>query len=124
MADIRSIRDRAEAEAAEAESTEEPEGLESPPPIPPLEGDSQLTLNLGSLARGPIEAEVSLMSASIPLEGILAPNTEQLLEVSVVPQSYRYVPVRENGKVVRWKLRIQARPTYVRRVAAEAAEAG
>lgn len=89
-----------------------------PPPVPPLEGDGQLTLNLGTLARGAIEAEVSLMSAAVPLDGMLAPGEEVLLEVSALPQRYSYVPVRENGKVVRWKLRLHVRPTYVRRARA------
>ncbi len=103
------------AEQAAALNGAGPE-VPEPPPVPPLEGDGQLTLNLGTLARGPVEAEVSLMSASVPLEGMLSPNEEALLQVAVVPHSYRYVPVRENGRVVRWKLRLQVRPVGVSRV--------
>jgi len=109
---MESIAEQAAAALSNGQAGQIPE----PPPIPPLEGDAQLTLNLGTLARGPIEAEVSLMSASIPLEGMLSPNEEALLSVSVIAHSYRYVPVRENGRVVRWKLRLQVRPTGASRL--------
>ena len=103
-------------QAAAAQNGASEEQIPEAPPVPPLEGDGQLTLNLGTLARGPIEAEVSMISASRPLEGMLSPNEEAELLVSVVVQSYRYVPVRENGRVVRWKLRLQARPVGVTRL--------
>ena len=78
-----------------------------------LEGDKQLTLaGLGPRTM-PIDSEVSLMSASVPCRGLIDPNRQGQLLVSYVPAGYRYVPVREGEKIVKWKLRQYLRITYV-----------
>lgn len=78
-----------------------------------LDGDKQLTLaGLGPRTMA-IESEVSLMSASVPCRGLIDPNKEGRLVVSYVPAGYRYVPVREGGKIVKWKLRQYLRIMYV-----------
>lgn len=88
------------------------------PDPPALEGDRQLTL-AGLGRRGvPIESRVSLMSASVPIDGQLDPDKEGILHVSYEPAGYDYVPVRETDaagirKVIRWKLVQKLRPTHI-----------
>jgi hypothetical protein len=87
-----------------AQNGDHPEDLQEP--IFALEGDKQLTLaGLGPRTMA-IESEVSLMSASVPCRGLIDPNKEGRLIVS-------YVPVREGGKIVKWKLRQYLRIMYV-----------
>lgn len=106
-----SISDR----AAEGEA-EEGSG---PPPPPPLPADKQLTL-AGLAPRGtPIESVVSIMSAERPISGLLEADQEVQLIVTVRPNKYEYVPVREDGKVVRYKLRQQLRVQHVAPLASE-----
>lgn len=83
------------------------------PSAPPVAGDKQLSLAGLGPKRTPIEAEVSLMSAAVPASGLIDPEKEGQLLVSYLPAGYTYVPVREGGKITRWKLRMQLRPTYV-----------
>lgn len=91
------------------------------PGVPPLEGDRQLTL-AGLGPRGmAIESEVSVMSAAVPVTGLLDPDKRGQLLVAYVPSKYEYVPVREGDRVVRWKLRQAVRPAHV--IAANGVEA-
>ena len=86
-------------------------------PVFALDGDRQLTLaglgGRGAARNVAIEAEVSLMSASVPCRGLIDPDKQGQLLVSYVPAGYRYVPVREGEKIVKWKLRMYLRPMYV-----------
>jgi hypothetical protein len=108
----------------------EEEEVQIPDP-PMLEGDRQLTL-AGLGRRGvPIESRVSLMSASVPIDGQLDPDREGVLRVSYEPAGYDYVPVRDTDaagarKVVRWKLVQKLRPVHIIRdeVSADAPEEG
>lgn len=101
----RSIEER----AAAGEGGDE----EQLPGIAPLAGDKQLTLaGLGPRSM-PIEAEVSLMSASVPSKGLIDPEKRGQLLVAFLPNGYNYVPVREGGEVKRWKLRMQLRPVHI-----------
>lgn len=101
------------------------EGPEIPQP-PPLKGDGQLTLGgLGPAGKRkiPIEAEVSLMSAAVPVDGMLKPDVEGQLIVSYQVHSYKHVPVRnEVDEIVRYKLRIQVRPVSIVRAGTEAGD--
>lgn len=112
------VKDKGEsiAEAAEAEAPMVPES-------PPLEGDKQLSLaGLGKVSKTPVEALVSLMSASVPVRGLLDPDKEGLLLVSFVPAGYNYKPTRDADRNVdRWKLVQQVRPVYVTTPEAEVA---
>lgn len=97
-----SIADRAEAEPP------------APEP-PPVEGDQQLTLaGLGPRSMA-VEVTVSLMSAEVPGSGLLDPDREGQLIVAFAPAKYEYVPVRDGGRIVRWKLRQSLRPVHVMR---------
>jgi hypothetical protein len=89
------------------------------PPPPPLKGDKQLTI--GGLGRrgAPIESHVSIMSASVPAEGLFDPEVEGMVVVAYEPFDYDYKPKRKNGKVTGWKLIQSLRPTHVVKVPAE-----
>lgn len=101
-----SISDRAAAEDAGNEE-------EAQLAIPTLEGDKPFAL-AGLGPRGmAVESEVSVMSAAVPVSGLLDPDKRGQLLVAYAPASYTYVPVRENGKVARYKLRQQVRPDHV-----------
>ena len=90
-----------------------------------LDGDKQLTLAGLGPRNTPIESEVSLMSASVPVRGLIDPGKQGQLLVSYVPAGYRYVPIREGQKIVKWKLRQYLRIMYVEQfVEAEAVETG
>lgn len=109
-----SIEDR--AADGEAEDGAEPD-VPAPPPLP---GDKQLSLP-GLAPRGtPIEATVSVMSKAFPITGLLDPAGEQTLVIRVIPAGYNYVPVRENGEVVRFKLVQQVRIVHAVRADTEA----
>jgi len=77
-------------------------------------GDEPLKLSKLIKAGIPVESEVSLMSAAVPTDGLLDPTREGVLLVTYSPQDYMCVPVRENGRITRWKLRQRVRPTDVR----------
>ena len=80
-----------------------------------LEGDKPLTL-AGLGRRGvPIESEVSIMSASVPVRGLIDPDKPGRLVISYEPQKYEYVPVRDRGNatITGWKLRQHLRVTYI-----------
>jgi hypothetical protein len=86
-------------------------------PIFALEGDKQLTLaGLGTISKTPVEAEVSIMSASVPCRGLIDPQKPGQLLISYVPHTYKYVPVRDGDKIVKWKLRQFLRVMYVETV--------
>lgn len=109
-----SISDR----AAEGEAEEDA----GPPPPPPLPADKQLTL-AGLAPRGtPIESVVSIMSAEAAISGLLEADQEVQLIVTVRPNKYEYVPVREDGEVKRYKLRQQLRVLHVAPLASEAGQ--
>lgn len=100
------------SEQARLDAENEPEE-EGQLAIPTLEGDKPFAL-AGLGPRGmAVESEVSVMSAAVPVSGLLDPDKRGQLLVSFAPASYTYVPVRENGKVVRYKLRQQVRPDHV-----------
>lgn len=101
-----SIADR----AARGEAQEPEQQL---PGMAPLEGDRQLTLSGLGPRSMPVEAEVSLMSASIAAKGLIEPDKRGQLIVSYLPNGYTYRPVRENGEVKRWKLVMQLRPVHI-----------
>jgi hypothetical protein len=104
------------AEAAEAEAPMVPDA-------PPLEGDKQLSLaGLGKVSKTPVEATISLMSAAVPIKGLIDPDKEGLLLVRYVPAGYNYRPTRDaDRRVDRWKLIQQLRPVYVTTPEAEVA---
>jgi len=80
-----------------------------------LEGDRPLT-GAGLVKRGlPIEAEVSLMSASVPCRGLLDPEKIGKLIVTFEPSGYVFKPQRDraNDSITGWTLRMQVRPVYV-----------
>lgn len=77
-------------------------------------GDEPLKLSKLIKSGIPVESEVSLMSAAVPTDGLLDPTKEGVLLVVYSPSKYECVPVRENGRVTRWKIRQQVRPTDVR----------
>ncbi len=107
------------SERAESGEAGEPEG---PPPPPPLPADKQLSL-AGLAPRGtPIESVVSIMSAERPISGLLEADKEIQLIVTVRPNKYEYVPVREDDTVVRYKLRQQLRVLHVTPLASEAGQ--
>jgi hypothetical protein len=83
-------------------------------------GDEPLKLSKLIKSGIPVESEVSLMSAAVPTDGLLDPTKEGVLLVSYSPSKYECVPVRENGRVTRWKIRQQVRPTDVRTANEEA----
>lgn len=95
------------------------EEQEQIPPPPPLKGDKQLSL--GGLGRrgAPIESRVSVMSASVPTDGLFDPEVEGLMLVSYEPFDYDYKPKRKDGKVVGWKLIQSLRPTNVVKIPPE-----
>ena len=94
-------------------------------PLFALEGDKQLTLAGLGPRNAEIESEVSIMSASVPCRGLIDPSRPGQLLISYVPAAYRYVPVREGEKIVRWKLRQYLRVAYVEPVLeAQEAKAG
>lgn len=91
------------------------------PEAPPLKGDGQLTL-AGLGRRGqPIESTVSLMSAAVPVDGLIDAETEGQLLVAYLPAGYKHVPVREGSgpEVKRWKLVQQLRPVHIQKVTPE-----
>ena len=78
-----------------------------------LEGDKPM--NVGTLIkRGmDVESEVSIMSASVPIRGLIDPDKPGKLLVSYVPAGYRLVPVRDGERVASWKVRQYLRLVWV-----------
>lgn len=93
-------RRKAEAVADRGEEGEEEQG---PPPPPPIQGDHQLTL-AGLGRRGlPITSQISIMSKTHPLNGMIKPDEAVTLVIRVHPEEYVYTPVREGNEVTGFK---------------------
>ncbi len=87
------------------------------------DADPQYTLELGDMPptlaklipRGmAVEVKYQLTGKEIGgTGGLVDPNKSGQLIVSYVPEDYKARPVRENGAVVRWKVIVVLRPTFV-----------
>lgn len=110
-----SIGDRARAGEAERD----PE--DAVPAEPPVDGDHQLTLNLGTVSKAKKveEATISLGAAERPINGLLDVDTEYELLVRVKPRLYESVPIRKDGVTRAWKQRQPVNVLAVRRAFAE-----
>lgn len=111
---VRSISDRAQNGEDEQEELF---------PLGSLEGDKKTLAQI--IRKGlPIETTVSLRSAEVPLRGGL-PDPEKLHRVLITSEVAKLepVPIREDGKIVSWKVRVVLRPTYVEAVDASDADA-
>jgi hypothetical protein len=96
---------------AEGELEEEDDGQFS---LGVVEGDGALSSARDLIKRGlPIRQTVSVMSASVPLRGMIDPEAQGQLLVAYVPRKYELVPDRDGDRVVGWELRVQVRPVYV-----------
>lgn len=97
------------AQAAEADAEDEEE--------------EQMTLELGDLPptltrlipRGMAVEVVYKMQGreTKGAGGLVDPNKSSQLLVTVQPGDYKARPVREDGKVVRWKVVVELKPTFV-----------
>lgn len=113
---VRSISDRADAGDGEAQQ-EFPKGVIDA-------GAAKKTLKTLISAGLPVETTVSMMSAEIPLRGgIPDPDAQHRFTVTTELHKVEPVAVREDGKVVSWKLRVSLRPIYVEAVAAVESDA-
>lgn len=114
---VRSIGDR-----AGAGEHEQPE--EELFPLGSLEGDGK---SLKTLLRGglPVEVTTSILSAEVPIRGggLLDPERAGKVLVSYEVAKVETVLIREEGKIVKAKIRQVLRPTYVEAGAAALADA-
>jgi len=110
---VRSISER--AEEGEGEQQAFPKGVIDA-------GSSRKTLKNLIQPGVPVELEVSMMSAAIPLRGGI-PDPDAQHRFIVTTELHKVEPVvkREEGQVVSWKLRAHLRPVYVEAVSATAA---
>lgn len=112
----RSVADR--AEDGDGEDQEEMFPLGS------LEGDPKKTLKNLIRAGLPIEYTVSLRSAEVPLRGGLPdPDAFHRLFVNSVVEKVETVALREENKIVGWKVRAILRPIFVQQEDAQLDEA-
>jgi hypothetical protein len=115
---VRSIADR--ANGGEEGDGEQEELF----PLGTLEGDKKTLAQI--IRKGlPVETTVSLMSAEVPLRGGL-PDPDKLHRALITAEVAKLtpVPVREDGKIVSWKVRVSLRPTYVEAVEGQEAATG
>jgi hypothetical protein len=104
---VRSISERA---ADETEAGEQVEAF----PMGSLEGDGKTLKNI--IKSGlPVELTVSMRAAEVPIRGGGLPDPDSLQRCFVTAEVAKYepVPVRDDGKIVSWKIRCVLRPTYV-----------
>jgi hypothetical protein len=94
---------------------------------PPVRGDHQLTLNLGSIlsagARKVTEATIALSAQEVPIDGLLKPDETYTFLVTGKVQHYVSVPVRDTktDRTIGMKQRQPVRTLRVQR--ADGAEA-
>jgi hypothetical protein len=111
----RSIADRAEGAEGEVE-----------PPEPPMEGDVQLSLNVGGVvtnrnARKVEQATLRLLGGKRPVSGLLGIDEEVTLVVRALPHAPAPLEKRnETGKVEAFDLDQTATVKYIRRADADA----
>jgi hypothetical protein len=97
------------------------------PPEPPVRGDAQLTLNLGSIlssgARKVTEATIALSAQEVAIDGLLKPDETYTFLVTGKVQHYVSVPIRDTktDRTVGMKQRQPVRTLRVQR--ADGAEA-
>lgn len=110
LAGRRSLADR----AADGENGHDEQTEEELFPLGSIEGDPKTTLKNLIKSGKPIEYTVSMRSAEVPLRGGLPdPDAFHRIFVNSVLEKVETVALREENKVVGWKVRAVLRPVFV-----------
>lgn len=113
--------ERSLASLAERAANGEHERDLEAPADPPVRGDAQLSLNLGSVldrnSRKVTEATIALSAQEVPIDGLLRPDESYTFLVDGQVQHYVSVPVRhpKTGRTIGMKQRQPVRTIRVAR---------